>query len=66
MIKSRRLRWTGKIRNAYKILVRNPKGKRPLGEPRSTKSYRLIIKLFSEKQGATVWIGFIWLRIGFL
>jgi hypothetical protein len=40
MIKSRRMRWAGhvarmgKTRNAYRILVGKPKGKRPLGRPR--------------------------------
>jgi hypothetical protein len=40
MIKSRRMRWAGHVarmglkRNAYRILVRKPKGKRPLGRPR--------------------------------
>jgi hypothetical protein len=40
MIKSRRMRWAGHVarmgatRNAYEILVREPKGKRPLGRPR--------------------------------
>jgi hypothetical protein len=40
MIKSRRVRWTGHIarmgekRNAYRILVRKPEGKRPLGRLR--------------------------------
>jgi hypothetical protein len=40
MIKSRRMRWLGHItrmgekRNAYKILVRKPEGKTPLGRPR--------------------------------
>jgi hypothetical protein len=40
MIKSRRLRWAGHIarmgekRNAYRILVRKPEGKRPLRRPR--------------------------------
>jgi hypothetical protein len=40
MIKSRRMRWAGNValigakRNAYRILVRNPEGKRPLGRPR--------------------------------
>jgi hypothetical protein len=40
MIKSRRMRWAGHIarmgetRNAYKILVGKPEGKRPLGRPR--------------------------------
>jgi hypothetical protein len=40
MIKSRRMRWAGhvvrmgKTRNAYRILVAKPEGKRPLGRPR--------------------------------
>jgi hypothetical protein len=40
MIKSRSMRWTGHVarmgenRNAYRILVGKPKGKRPLGRPR--------------------------------
>jgi hypothetical protein len=41
MIKSRRLRWAGYVarigekRNAYRILVEKPEGKRPLERPRS-------------------------------
>jgi hypothetical protein len=40
MTKSRRMRWVehvarmGEKRNAYRILVENPEGKRPLGRPR--------------------------------
>jgi hypothetical protein len=40
MFKSRRIRWAGHVarmgetRNAYRILVGNPEGKRPLGRPR--------------------------------
>jgi hypothetical protein len=40
MIKSRRMRWAGHVaqmgarRNAYRILVGKPAGKRPLGRPR--------------------------------
>jgi hypothetical protein len=40
MIKSRRMRWAGHVarmvakRNAYRMSVRNPEGKRPLGRPR--------------------------------
>jgi hypothetical protein len=40
IIKSRRIRWAGhiahmgEIRNAYKILVGKPEGKRPLRRPR--------------------------------
>jgi hypothetical protein len=40
MIKSRKVRWAGNVarmgakRNAYRILVGKPEGKRPLGRPR--------------------------------
>jgi hypothetical protein len=40
MIKTRRMRWAGRVvrmeekRNAYRILVGNPEGKRPLGRPK--------------------------------
>jgi hypothetical protein len=40
MIKSRRMRWAGNVaqmgerRNAYRILVGKPEGRRPLGRPR--------------------------------
>jgi hypothetical protein len=40
IIKSRRMRWVGHVarmgekRNAYRLLVENPEGKRPLGRPR--------------------------------
>jgi hypothetical protein len=40
IIKSRRMRWVGHIarigekRNAYRLLVGKPEGKRPLGRPR--------------------------------
>jgi hypothetical protein len=40
MIKSRRMRWAshvariGQKTNAYRIFVRKPEGKRPLGKPR--------------------------------
>jgi hypothetical protein len=39
-IKSRRMRWAGHVarmgekRNVYRLLVRKPEGKRPLGRPR--------------------------------
>jgi hypothetical protein len=37
MTKLRRMRWAGhveRMRNAYRILVEKPEGKRPLGRPR--------------------------------
>jgi hypothetical protein len=41
MIKSRRMRWAGhaarmwEARNAYRLLVGKPEGKRPLGRPKN-------------------------------
>jgi hypothetical protein len=41
MIKSKRIRWDrhvarmGNMRNAYKIFIRKPGGKRPIGKPRN-------------------------------
>jgi hypothetical protein len=40
IMKLRRMRWAGQVarigekRNAYRLLVRKPEGKRPLGSPR--------------------------------
>jgi hypothetical protein len=52
----------GEVRNAYKILLGKPEGKRPYGK------LRLIwednIKIDIWEIGLRVWIGFIWLRIG--
>jgi hypothetical protein len=67
MIKSRQMRWAGHVarmgekRNAYRILVGEPKGKRPLGRPR----HRWVgnVKMDFRYDGV-VWIGLIWLRIG--
>jgi hypothetical protein len=45
VIKSRRMRWAGhmacvgEMRNAYKILVRKPEGKRPHGRLDNTGTY---------------------------
>jgi hypothetical protein len=55
--KSRRMRWAahvarmGEKRNVYRLLVRKPEGKKPLGRPRR----RWIV---------TLWTGLVWLRIG--
>jgi hypothetical protein len=53
MIKSRRMRWAGHVagmeemRNAHKILVQKPEGKRQLGRPRC--DGRIILKWFVGK-----------------
>jgi hypothetical protein len=43
----------GELRNAHKILVGNPEGKRPLGRPRHRWKHKEI----------RIWVGFTWLRI---
>jgi hypothetical protein len=63
IMKSRRLRWTGYIvcvigkRNAYRVLVGKPGGKRPLG--RLKRRWGIILKLILEKRDGLVLIGFI-------
>jgi hypothetical protein len=62
MIKSRRMRWTGHVtrmgekRNAYRILVQKPEGKRPLRRER----HRWVnnIKMILTEMG---WIGMDWI-----
>jgi hypothetical protein len=49
------------MRNAYKILVEDPKAKGTLGK--STRRWDDNIKM-DFKQGVRVWTGFVWLRIG--
>jgi hypothetical protein len=51
----------GEKRNAYKILVGNPEGKRTLGRP----SCRWVdnIKMDLREIGSMIWIRSIWLRI---
>jgi hypothetical protein len=64
MIKSRMMRWArhvarmGETRNAYRILVGKPEGKRPLGRPRCT----LVdsIKIYLREIG---WDGMDWIWV---
>jgi hypothetical protein len=51
----------GETRNAYKILVRKPEGKRPLG--RHKRRWGIIGTWILKKWLVRVWIGCIWLRI---
>jgi hypothetical protein len=54
----------GEKRNAYRILVGKPEGKRPLRRPR--RRWRTILKWILREIGwdGVDWIGLIWLRIG--
>jgi hypothetical protein len=50
------------MRNAYKILVGKPEGKRPLGRPR--RRWEDVIRMDLREIGEKVWVGFIKLSIG--
>jgi hypothetical protein len=62
MIKSRRMRWAGHVarmgekRNAYRILVGKPEGKRPLGRPRRRWAYNSKMDLREIGCGGMDWI----------
>jgi hypothetical protein len=66
IIKSRR-RWTGRVarmgekRNAYRLLVGKPEGKRPLGRPRRRWVDNIRMDLGDL---GVMWTGLVWLRIG--
>jgi hypothetical protein len=47
-------------RNAYRVPVGDPEGKRPLGNPRRKGVNNIKMDL---RQDGMVWIGLIWLRI---
>jgi hypothetical protein len=65
MIKSRRMRWAGHVagmgenRNAYRILVGKPEGKRPLGRPRPRWEDNIKMDL-----GEIGWGGVDWIDLG--
>jgi hypothetical protein len=60
MIKSRRKRWArhvihmGQKRNACKVLMGKPEGKKPLGRPRNGGS--MILRWILEKEDGVVWL----------
>jgi hypothetical protein len=62
IIKSRRMRWAGHVarigekRNAYRLLVGKPEGKRPLGRPKHRWVYNIRMNNECCLQGR----GFVW------
>jgi hypothetical protein len=62
IIKSKRMRWRGHVarmgekRNAYRILVGKPEGKRPLGRPRCRWEYNIMMILREIGWGGVDWI----------
>jgi hypothetical protein len=62
MIKSRRMRWAGHVtrmgerRNAYRILVGEPEGQRPLGRPRRRRVVNIKIDLKEIEWSGMDWI----------
>jgi hypothetical protein len=63
IIKSRRMRWVGRVarmgekRNAYRLLVEKPEGKRPLGRPKRKWVDNIRMDLGEVGWGAVDWIG---------
>jgi hypothetical protein len=53
----------GEKRNAYRILVGKPEGKRPLGRPRRRRVDNIKMDFREMGWGGVVWTGLIWLRI---
>jgi hypothetical protein len=60
------VRWAGYVarieesRGLYRVLVGNPKGRRPLGRPRCRWEHK--IKLKFQEVRLEAWIGLMWLR----
>jgi hypothetical protein len=63
MIKSRRMRWAGHVarmgekRNAYRLLVGKPEGRRPLGRPRRRWLDNIRMDFVEVGWGDVDWIG---------
>jgi hypothetical protein len=50
-------------RNAYRLLMGKPEGKRPLGRPRRRWGW-IILRWILERWDGVMWTGLVWLRIG--
>jgi hypothetical protein len=63
IIKSRRMLWAGHVarmgkkRNAYRILVGKPEGKRPLGKPKRRRMDNIKMDLGEVGRSDVDWIG---------
>jgi hypothetical protein len=63
LMKSRRMRWSGHVarmgekRNAYRLLVRKPEGKRPIGRPRLRWVDNIRMDLGKRGWGDVDWTG---------
>jgi hypothetical protein len=69
MISSRKMRWAGYIarmgnRNTYRILVRKPEGKRPIGRSRCRWVENIKMDLRDIRWSEMDWTASIWLTIG--
>ena len=68
VIKSRRIRWAGYVvrmgerRGVYRVLVRKPEGKGPIGI--HGRRWEDNINMDLQEVGCGVWTGLSWLRIG--
>jgi hypothetical protein len=68
MVKSIRIIWAGHVarmidrRGAYRVLVGEPQGKRPLGRPQ--RRWEDKIKMDPQEVVWGAWTRLIWLRIG--
>jgi hypothetical protein len=65
IIKSRRMRWAGHVarigekRNAYRLLLGKPEGKRPLGRPRRRWVDNIRMDVGEVRWGDLDWIGLV-------
>jgi hypothetical protein len=63
VIKARRMRWAGHVvrmeekRNAYRLLVGKPEGKKPLGRPRHGWADNIKMDLVEVGWGDVDWVG---------
>jgi hypothetical protein len=62
-MKSRRMKWAGHVarmgekRNAYRLLMGEPEGKRPLGRPRRRWVDNIKMDLLERGWGGVDWVG---------